>query len=109
MKTERSYLRGVIAPEVHDWYLSEAGRHGVDLSELHKEALEWFIEQLRRSSPARRPVSILRAPRNVKLVDARVAESVRDRVRLASSENAVSVRQFVYSALTLYHAEHQAD
>lgn len=107
MKTARSYLRGVIAPEVHDWYIQQAAKHGTDLSGLHAEALEWFVGQLRKSSPSQRSVSILRAPRTAKLVDARVSEKVCDKVRKCSDDADISVRQFVYSALTLYHAEHQ--
>lgn len=102
MSAARSYLRGVIAPELHAQYVERSARANTELMQLQADALMWFADSVESSSDAERLRLILRAPRTVQLVDVRVSPKIAECAKESASSLGVSVRQWVYSALTLY-------
>ena len=102
MSRVRSYLRGVVAPELHAQYLTRASLADTELMRLQADALRWYADTIDCATEAERVRLVLRAPRSAQLVDVRVTPELAQRVKLSAARLGVSARQWVYSSLTLY-------
>lgn len=102
MSPVRSYLRGVLAPELHAQYLVRSAQADTELMRLQAEALTWFADTVDTATEPERLRLVLRAPRSARLVDVRVTPELAQRVKRSAAELGVSARQWVYTALTLY-------